>query len=298
MKLHKNRTLKIPIPFVFISPFYILFAIFTLYPVIFSLYLSFNKWHGTGLMRWVGFTNYVNLWRDPVFIQTLINSIIIFFENVPVMLFLALILAVLLNSNFIKFKSLFRTIIFIPYITSSVAVSYSFQLLLNKNYGLVNQILGTFNIRPIGWLQSPVLAQLSLSVLVAWQYVGYNMILFLAGLQNIPPELYEAAKMDGSTSIKSFFYITLPLMRPTILFCTILSTVGTVSLFGQPIILTNGGPMNATLTPILYLYNVSFGYFQFGYGSALAYVLFIILFVVSLFELKFIGGNEKEEKVL
>ncbi|GAG67011.1 unnamed protein product, partial [marine sediment metagenome] len=193
----------------------------------------------------------------------------------------------LLNSKYIKLRNVFRTFIFLPYVTASVAVAYCFQSLLDKDYGLVNLFLSWFGVDSIAWLNYPSLARICLSSLVTWRWLGYNMIILLAGLQNIPPELYEVAKIDGATTTQSFFRITLPLMKPMLLFCIILSTIGTFSLFDEPYILTSGGgPMDATLTPVLYLYKVGFNFLHFGVASSIAYVLFIILLILSVFWIK------------
>lgn len=281
-KISKNKT-----PYLFILPFYILFAIFMLYPIVYSFYLSFHQWNGSGPKIYVGLLNYMNLLKNRPFQQSLINSLIIFLEYVPGMTLLALILAALLNSKYIRLRNVFRTFIFLPYVTASVAVAYCFQSLLDKDYGLVNLFLSWFGVDPIAWLNSPSLARICLSGLVTWRWLGYNMIILLAGLQNIPPELYEAAKIDGATTTQSFFRITLPLMKPMLLFCIILSTIGTFSLFDEPYILTSGGgPMDATLTPVLYLYKVGFNFLHFGVASSIAYVLFIILLILSVFWIK------------
>jgi len=286
-KINKNK-----IPYLFILPFYILFAIFMLYPIVYSFYLSFHQWDGSGPKIYVGLLNYMNLLTNRPFRQSLINSVIIFFEYVPAMTLLALILAVLLNSKYVRLRNVFRTFIILPYVTATVAVTFSFQSLLGKEYGLVNLFLGWFGVEPIAWLNSPSLARICLSSLVTWRWLGYNMIILLAGLQNIPPELYEAAKIDGATATQSFFRIILPLMKPMLLFVIILSTIGTFSLFTEPYILTRGGPMNTTLTPVLYLYKVGFQYFRFGISSSIAYVLTIILVILGTFWIKILGEKQ------
>lgn len=294
-KIRKNKT-----PYLFISPFFILFAIFMLYPTVYSLYLSFHKWMGAGPKIYVGLLNYTNLLTTKPFLQSLINSVIIFFEYVPGMTLLALILASLLNSRYVRLQNVFRTFVFLPYVTAIIAVAYSVQLLLDKRFGMANLFLGWFGVEPIAWLNTPGLARICLSGLVTWRWLGYNMILLLAGLQNIPPELYEAAKIDGATPTQSFFRITLPLVKPMLLFCILLSTIGTCSLFDEVFVLTaptgggggGGGPMNATLTPVLYLYNVAFKYLHFGIASSIAYVLFIILLILGMFELKVLGERK------
>lgn len=288
-KIRKNK-----IPYLFISPFFILFAIFMLYPTIYSFYLSFFKWSGAGPKAYVGLLNYTDLLTNRPFKQSLINAVILFFEYVPAMTLLALILASLLNSRYLRLQSVFRTFIFLPYVTAIIAVTYAFQLLLDKRFGMVNLFLSWFGVEPTAWLNTPNLARICLSGLVTWRWLGYNMVLLLAGLQNISPELYEAAKIDGATPTQSFFRITLPLMKPMLLFCILLSTIGTVSLFDEPFILFNagGGPRDATLTPVLYLYNTGFRYLHFGSASSIAYALFIILFLVGLFEIKVMGEKK------
>ena len=291
-KIRKNK-----IPYLFISPFFILFAIFMLYPTIYSFYLSFFKWSGAGPKTYVGLLNYTDLLTNRPFKQSLINAVILFFEYVPAMTLLALILASLLNSRYLRLQSVFRTFIFLPYVTAIIAVTYAFQLLLDKRFGMVNLFLSWFGVEPVAWLNTPNLARICLSGLVTWRWLGYNMVLLLAGLQNISPELYEAAKIDGATPLQSFFHITIPLVRPVIFFCIFLSTIGTFSLFDEPFILTSigtstgGGPVNATLSPILLLYNMGFRYLRFGTASAVAYLLFVVLFLCGLFEIKFLGGK-------
>ncbi|MGE5607462.1 MAG: carbohydrate ABC transporter permease, partial [Bacteroidota bacterium] len=243
-------------PYIFISPFYILFTVFMFYPVIYSFYLSFHEWNGLGEKTSVGWLNYLDACRDTVFLQSLLNAVILFFEYVPLMTLLALILAAILNKGVIRFCSFFRGAIFIPYVTSMVAVAFTFQLMLDKDYGIFNLILSWLRLPPIPWLQSVFWARISVCLLVVWKWLGYNMILMLAGLQMIPEELYEAARIDGANTVQSFFQITVPMMRPVILFAVTLSTIGTFGLFAEPLVLTNGGaPVNSTITPVVHLYN-------------------------------------------
>jgi len=286
-KIRKNK-----IPYLFISPFFILFAIFMLYPTIYSFYLSFFKWSGAGPKIYVGLRNYMDLLTNRPFKQSLINVVILFFEFVPSMTLLALILASLLNFRYLRLRSVFRTFIFLPYVTAIIAVTYSFQMLLDQRLGMVNLFLSWFGVEPVAWLNSPNLARICLSGLVIWRWLGYNMVLLLAGLQNISPELYEAAKIDGATPTQSFFGITMPLIKPMLLFCILLSTIGTVSLFDEVFILTGGGPMDTTLSPVLYLYNTGFRYLHFGSASSIAYALFLILFLIGLFEMKVMGEKK------
>lgn len=276
-------------PYLFISPFYILFLIFGVYPILFSLYLSFTEWKGLGPIKFVGLKNFELLLKDKVFLQSMTNGVILFFLYVPIMTFLALVLAVILNSKRVRGFRFFRTVIFIPYIMNIVAAGFTFRLMLNEKYGLVNALLGTLNIPPVPWLESAWGGRVSLALLVIWAWLGYNMVIMLAGLQTIPGELTEAALIDGANPTQAFFYVTIPLMRPVILFSVVLSTMGSFNLFSEIYNLTGGGPVNATLTPVIVIFNQAFGNFRLGYASAMAYVYFIILFVLTLLQFRYFG---------
>jgi lactose/L-arabinose transport system permease protein len=276
-------------PYLFISPFYILFLIFGVYPVLFSLYLSFTEWKGLGPIKFVGLKNFELLLRDKVFLQSMTNGVILFFLYVPIMTFLALVLAVILNSKRVRGFRFFRTVIFIPYIMNIVAAGFTFRLMLNEKYGLVNALLGAFNIPPVPWLESVWGGRVSLALLVIWAWLGYNMVIMLAGLQTIPGELTEAALIDGANPTQAFFYVTIPLMRPVILFSVVLSTMGSFNLFSEIYNLTGGGPVNATLTPVIVIFNQAFGNFRLGYASAMAYVYFLILFILTLLQFRYFG---------
>jgi lactose/L-arabinose transport system permease protein len=282
-------------PYLFISPFYVMFTAFMLYPVIFSLVLSFHEWNGVGPMVWRGLDNYARLLQDRAFIQSFINSTLVFFMYVPAMTALALVLAALLNSAYLSARALWRAAIFMPYVTAAVAVGFTFALLLDRDFGLLNLVLTRVGLPRVDWLLLPPLARLSLSLLVTWRWLGYNMVLMLGGLQNIPGDLYEAARIDGASTVQSFLSITVPLMRPVILFAVILSTIGTFSLFTEPFVLFQGtsgaGPARATLTPVLHLYHNAFGFLKFGYASAIAYVYFAVLFVLTALQWKVFGRD-------
>ncbi len=279
-------------PYLFIAPFYLSFLIFGLYSTFYSFYLSFVDWKGLGPMKFVGWKNYVSLLKDKVFIQSMENGFLLFFMYVPLMTFLALILAVILNSKRIRGFQLFRTIIFMPYIMNIVAAGFAFRLLLNQKYGIVNNFLvSTFHILPIAWLESVWGGRVSLCLLIIWVWLGYNMVIMLAGLQTIPSELNEAAMIDGASPVQSFFLITIPLMRPVILFSVVLSLLGSFNLFNEVYILTSGGPLNATITPFVDIFNQAFGNFRLGYASAMSYVYFIIIFALTLIQVRYFGSS-------
>jgi lactose/L-arabinose transport system permease protein len=275
--------------YLFISPFFILFAIFGLYPLILSVYLSFAEWKGLGPIEMVGLQNFERMLADRVFWQSMRNGAILFLMYVPTMLFMALVLAVILNSGRIRGFRFFRTLIFIPFITNMIAAGFAFRILFTQNNGLINVALEWIGLPAVPWLESIWGARVSLSILIIWAWLGYNMVLMLAGLQTIPKDLSEAAMVDGASPIRSFFSITVPLMRPVILFCAITSTIGSFGLFAEVMALTGGGPVNANLTPLLRIYNVAFANLRFGYASALAYVFFALIFTITLLQFRFFG---------
>lgn len=283
----KQKTL---VPYMFVGPAVILFSIFMAYPIIYSLILSFQSGQGSNL-EFTGFDNFTRLLSDDIFITALQNTFILLIVQVPIMIFLALIIANLLNSALLKFKGVFRVSFFLPAVTSLVAYSIIFSIML-MNDGVVNQVIAAIGLDRIPWLSDPFWAKASLVIAMTWRWVGYNMVIFLAGLQNIPEELYEAASMDGASKIRQFFSITIPNLKPVILFTTILSTIGTLQLFDEPFVLTNGGPSDATLTIGMYLYQTGFRFFDFGYASTIAYVIVILIAVMTFIQFKVTGDQE------
>ncbi|WP_337193912.1 sugar ABC transporter permease [Pontibacillus yanchengensis] len=279
------------VPYLFILPAITFFLIFTVYPVISSLLLSFQKKVGSSY-EFAGLENYIRLFQDELFYKALGNTFLILIVQVPIQLFLAVVIAVALNSKMVKAKAFFRVAFFMPAITALVAASIIFMIMLDQNYGLINYLLSLVGIDAIPWLSDPFWAKVSLMAVITWRWTGYNMVIFLAGLQNIPLSLYEAAEMDGASKIRQFFHITIPQLKPIFLFTFVLSTIGTLQLFDEPYTLTSGGPNNATLTITLYLYQNGFRYFDFGYASAIAYVLVLIIGVLSWIQMKMAGEDE------
>lgn len=279
-------------PYFFILPAILLFLAFTVYPVIDSFIMSFQT-EDKGEMSFVGFDNYIRLFKDDLFYKSLYNTFLLLIIQVPVMIILAIVLAVLLNSALIKLKGIFRTSIFLPSVTSLVAASVIFMLMLNTDNGIVNYFLTKIGIDPVEWLSDSVWAKVSIMIVMTWRWTGYNMVILLSGLQGIPNDLYESASIDGAGKIKQFLFITIPQLKPIILFSVVLSTIGTLQLFDEPFILTNGGPDNSTLTVIMYLYKNGFEYFDYGYASAIAYVLVIIIAILSYFQMK-VGGQKND----
>ncbi|MCI1882338.1 MAG: sugar ABC transporter permease [Sporolactobacillus sp.] len=272
-------------PFLFIAPAVLLFAIFTVYPIVSSLILSFEKRSGE-VTTFVGFDNYLRLFHDKIFWKALYNTFFIFVFQVPIMLFLALILAVALNSQLLKFRGLFRVGFYLPAVTSLVAYALLFSIMM-QDTGFFNNVLGFFGVKPIPWLSSAHWSKISIIIAMLWRWTGYNMVIYLAALQNIPEETYEAAAIDGAGKIRQFFSITIPQLKPVILFTAILSTIGTLQLFDEPFNLTKGGPADSTMTLGLYIYQSGFKYYDFGYASAIAYVVVVLVAILSFIQFKY-----------
>ena len=279
-------------PYGFLAPVCLTFLAFMLYPIVKSLLLSFQS-HKAGIYHYVGLKNYLLLMKDPQFLAALTNTLLYLVVQVPVMVVLALVAASVLNQKFVRFNGFFRIALFLPAVTGLVAYSLVFKLLLNTDYGLVNHVLGMVGLPAVDWLNTPTAARLSLMLAITWRWTGYNMIIMLAGLkQRIPDEIHEACEIDGATGIQKFFRVTVPMMKPIILFCTITSTIGTLQLFDESYILTRGGPDNATITIAHYLYNTGFRYVNFGYAAAISYVLVLIVGVLSVVQFKLGGGSD------
>ena len=273
--------------YLFISPFYISFAIFSFIPLLLSLWMSLTRWKGVGPMAYVGLFNFGLVLQDRLFWQSMLNGLLLAFMHIPVLLFLALVLAVILSSGRVRGYRVFRLIIFLPYITNMAAAGFTFAILLEANSGLVNVGLGYLGLPAVPWLENEWWARVSLTLLIIWAWLGYDMVIMMAGLQTIPKELTEAALVDGATPIQAFFRVTIPLMRPVLIFLVITSTIGAFSLFTEVFALTNTGPAGATLTPVIRIFNVAFDSYQFGYAAALGYVFFAIIFVISLMQFRF-----------
>lgn len=290
----RRKLRRIGWPLLFVSPFFVLFGVFSLYPIGFSFWLSLRDWSLIGPARWVGLANYRDLLHDSIFWQSMVNSALLFLIYVPAMTLLALVLAVLLNSRYVRLQGFWRTLIFLPYIMSgTVAAAFVFQLMLDRNAGYANKFLSFFGVSPVPWLDNTWWARISLGLLVLWAWLGYNMLIMLAGLQAIPPELPEAARVDGAGPVRIFWHITVPLLRPVIVFSVTLSIIGTFSLFTEPLLLTNGGPANATTTPVLQIWQNTFSYLRVGYSAAMSWVYFAVIVVLALTQYFLISRRDR-----
>ena len=283
LDMEQKRSL---IGWAFLLPATILIFVFCFYPMVQALILSFQKGMGSNVQS-AGFSNYTRILKDATFQQCLFNTVFYFVIQVPIMLILALILAQLLNSPDLKGKGIYRTMIFLPCATSLVSYSMIFKSLF-ANDGLVNRVLMTFGIPAVSWFQDAWAARWVIVIALIWRWTGYNMVFYLAGLQNIEYSVYEAAHIDGADGWKSFWYITVPLLKPVIVMTFIMSINGTLQLFDESVNLTKGGPANTTITMSHYIYNNSFGQgvANFGYACAMSFFVFILVAVLAAINLK------------
>jgi cellobiose transport system permease protein len=288
-----NRLKKFWPQYVAVAPFYILFLVFGAFPLVFSIYLSFTQWDGMGPQKFVGLAQYRYLITDGRFWNAVENTFIIWFMSTVPMLILALIIAFLLHQN-IRFKGFYRVAFFIPNVTSMVAMAIVFGSVFSDSFGLINSAITALGGKEFGWLSDPWGIKITIAVMVIWRWTGYNAILYLAGLQSIPTELYESARVDGASMFSIFTRITVPMLRPVILFTVITSTIGGLSLFTEPQVLlgNDGGTGEAGMTIVLYQYNQAFTQFDFGYGAAIAWALFIIAVIFAIINWRLVSERD------
>jgi cellobiose transport system permease protein len=285
-----------------IAPYYILFLAFGVIPTVFSFYLALQKWDGIGRMQFTGFSNFAYVFTDSTFGLALFNTFAIWFmSNVP-MLFIALILAFLINHRK-RSKFLYQLAYYIPNVTSVVAITMVFGSFFGEQYGLLNQVLNALHLPAINWLSDAWPMRWAISLIYMWRWTGYNALIFMAGLQSIPIEYYEAARIDGANTIHTFFHVTIPLLRPIILFTVISSTIGGLTLFTEPQVLFGlnggnsavgiGGVGNAGLTVLLYQYWQTFSEYHYGYGAAIGWVVFVITVAFTAVNWRIIQRGER-----
>lgn len=273
--------------YMFISPFFILYSVFGLFGLFFSLYLSFHHWDGLTAIRFRGLGNYTELFQDKIFWESIRNTLLLLLFDFPLKVGTPLLLAVALNSKLVRGRGLFRTGFYVPEVTSAVVVAIIFRYLFDRDTGMVNYILGMVGVENIAWLQHPFWAKVSFVLLSGWWSQGYHMVIFLAALQTIPKDLLEAAMVDGANQVQTFFRITLPLLIPIIVFSAIITTTAGLQRFAEPFLLTHGGPGYSTYTMLYYLYQKTFVSYRLGYGAAMGYVLFVMIFVFSLLQFRY-----------
>lgn len=266
----------------FIAPAMVLLGLFMIYPIVWSLWMSFQTGKGMNL-SFGGLANFMRLTQDQVFQRALYNTLIFLVIQVPLMILLALLFAVALNNPRLRGRAILRTAIFLPCVTSLVAYSVLFKSMFATD-GVVNDTLMALHIisSPIGWLTDPFWAKVLIILAITWRWTGYNMVFYLAALQNIDPSIYEAARVDGVPARARFFRITIPMLKPVILFTTVISTIGTLQLFDEVNSITQGGPSDSTLTLSLYIYNLTFKFMpSFGYAATVSWVIVILVGILS-----------------
>jgi len=270
----------------FLTPALALIGVFFVLPVVASLILSLTDFdiyaiadpHNT---RLVGFSNYIALFRNPLFWTALENTFYFALVGGPLTVLTSLGAALLINARLTPFKSFFRTIFFVPFVTTLVAVAVVWRYLYHPRYGLLNYLLGFLHVAPIDWLGDPRWAMPAIILMAVWKNFGYNMLIFVAGLQNVSEELYEAAALDGATSWQRFRYVTLPMLKPTLVFVVIVTMIGYFQLFAEPYVMTQGGPLRKTTSLVLLMYEEGFRWWRMGNAAAMAFVLFAIIGIAS-----------------
>jgi len=280
-------------PYAFISPFYILFFGFFLGPTLYAIYLSFHRWTSVGIPEYMGLRNYDRLLGDRIFIQAIENTFLYSAASLFIVCPLALLLAMALNSKHLWFKSFWRAVYFAPIVTSTVAISLTFLTLYNREFGLLNALLSVFGVQQIDWLGDRGIVRYAIIGVIIWRWTGLTSIYFLAGLQTISQDLYEAAAIDGANAWQRFWNVTIPQLRPVILFVSVIVTIGSLQIFDEPQILTGGGPANASISVVQYLYSRGIANLRYGYASAIGTVLFVMIFVLSLVQLQFLRSRDE-----
>lgn len=266
-----------------ILPAFLIIGIFSIYPILNGLMLSFTNWDGLHDYNFIGIENYSKMFTDTEFGTALLNTLVFVLGTVPPILLLSLLFAYLLNKP-IKAKKLFRSIYFLPAVTSGVAIAMIWKWIFNTNTGLLNSFLFAVGMEPVEWLASSQYAMASVIIMSVWKSLGTNIIIMLAALQSVPSSLYEAASMDTTSGYKKFMKITVPMISPSIFLIAIMSIISAFQVFEQVMTLTKGGPGNATLVVVLYIYNQAFKNFNMGYASTLAYALFFIILIVTVIQ--------------
>jgi multiple sugar transport system permease protein len=280
----------------FAAPFVLLFGVFLALPILAALVLSFTSFGIRDVQNpigatFVGVENYANLLKDAKFWKSLGNTAYFVVAGVPLTLGLGLLIANAPSRGITRFRTAFRVGYYLPVITSIVAIAVVWRFLLNPDVGLINLLLEKIGINGPAWLANPTLAMPSIIAMAVWRNVGFAMVVFVAGMQAIPAVLYEAASIDGAGRWQSFRYVTLPMLRPTILFMLVITTIGYLQLFEEPFVMTKGGPLDATLSVTMYMYQQGFTFFHQGYASAIAYVLFVIVAIVAFLQFKFLRSE-------
>lgn len=264
-------------PYLFLAPFYVLFAVFFIFPIGFTAYLSLSSWDEVGPIKFVGLANYSHLFHDPTFLTVVWNTVVYMLGSLVIAFVLALPLALALNSKYLVGRSIARLLYFAPIVTPGVAIAVVFNLIFGSNPGVVNGVLQAFGLKPVSWLLSTTLSKIVVLILIAWQYIGLTMLYFLAGLQGVSPNLREAAQLDGASGWGVIRHVVLPSLRPMMLFVLVTTLIGSSQVFDQPFVLTAGGPINSSLSIANYIYQQGLSDLDFGYASTIGVVLLVVV---------------------
>jgi multiple sugar transport system permease protein len=278
------------LPYVMVSPYLIHLLIFTAFPVVFSIVLTFFNWNIISPLEWNGLGNWKHVISDRLFWKSIYNTLRFLAVHIPLQIIIALTLAEVLNQK-IRLRGFFRAAFFMPVVISGVVVTIMWQQLLGYENGIINRLLVSAGLGKVGWLTDPDVAMISIALMATWKNVGLYVILFLVGLQTVPKQFYEAADLEGASHWQKFTRITIPMINPTIFMVMVLSTLGGFSLFIEPYIMTGGGPMNSTLSAVLYIYKEAFEYYHMGYSATLGLFFAMMIVLVIIIQKRFI---EKE----
>lgn len=278
-------------PYVFVLPFIAIFVAFSVYPMLFTLRLSFTDWRGSGAATWVGWDNYTYLLGNDMFWGSLGNSAVLWLMIVPVQVVLGLLVAVLLNSAKIRMRSFYRIAFLVPFVTPLVAVAQIWVVVFDQEFGAVNGLLNLFGVPDVGWLTTSEWAKPTLALLFLWKTTGFIVIILLSGLQSIDASVYEAASIDGASRARQLRSITVPLVRRTLMFSVVLQTLAVFQMFAEPFVVTDGGPYNSTTTAGLHLYeHITRG--DLGTGAANSFLLVIVVMGLSLLFVRFLRTED------
>ena len=282
----------------FLAPALVLIGLFFFLPVAAALVLSFTDFdlYAVGDMdnaRFVGLRNYAQLLQTPLFWTALKNTFYFALAGGPLSIAASLAAALLLSSKLVRFKGFFRTVYFVPFVTTLVAVAIVWRYLYHARYGLLNYLLAQVGIAPVDWLGDPNWAMPAIILMAVWKNFGYNMLIFIAGLQSIPDELYEAAHLDGAGAWQRFRHVTLPMLAPTFLFVGVITMIGYFQLFAEPYVMTQGGPLRATTSVVLLMYEEGFRWWRMGFAAAVAFVLFVVILIATLVQFRLQRGEAR-----
>ena len=278
-------------PYLFVAPLLLAFGVFGIYPMLFTLRLSFTNWHGSGSAQWVGWDNYTYLLSNPAFWSSLGNSAVLWLLIIPVQLVIAVLAAVLLDNAKLRLRGFYRTAFIVPFVTPLVAIAQIWVVVFDTRYGAVNGILNLLGLPDVGWLTTSEWAKPTLALLFLWKTTGFIIIIVLSGLQSIDPAVYEAAEIDGATRARKLWSITIPLIRRTLMFAIILQTLAVFQMFAEPFVATQGGPYGSTTTAGLYLYN-HINRADLGTGAANSFLLVALVLGLSLLFVRLLRAKD------